>query len=67
MMVLFCLAVCCASAQNGIKIHESEFLYLANCISSPDNRDFLHEHAKNPQVQQAARNICDNEGIYGKR
>jgi hypothetical protein len=21
----------------------------------PDNRDFLHEYAKNPQVQQAAR------------
>jgi hypothetical protein len=35
------LAVCCASAQNCIKIHECEFLYLANCISSPDNRDFF--------------------------
>jgi hypothetical protein len=35
------LAVCCASAQNRIKIHESGFLYLANCISSPDNRDFF--------------------------
>jgi hypothetical protein len=51
------LAVCCASTQNRIKIHESEFLYLANCISSPDYRDFLHEYAKNPQVQQAARNL----------
>jgi hypothetical protein len=36
----FFLAVCCASAQNCIKIHESEFLYLVNCQSSPDNRDF---------------------------
>ncbi|MDR2784077.1 MAG: hypothetical protein LBB48_09635, partial [Treponema sp.] len=40
------------------KIHESEF-YLANCHrtlvrSSPDNRDFLHIHAKNLQVQQVA-------------
>jgi Arc/MetJ family transcription regulator len=32
------LAVCCASAQNRIKIHDSEFLYRSNCISSPDNR-----------------------------
>jgi hypothetical protein len=22
---------------------------------NPDNRDFLHEYAKNPQTQQAAR------------
>jgi hypothetical protein len=29
------LAVCCASAQKRIKIHESEFLYRSNCISSP--------------------------------
>jgi hypothetical protein len=48
-------AVCCASAQNCIKIHKSEFLYRSNCIRSPDNREFLHEYAKIPQVQQAPR------------
>jgi hypothetical protein len=35
------LAVCCALAQNRIKIHESEFLYPANCIKEPDNRGFF--------------------------
>jgi hypothetical protein len=35
------LAVCCASAQNCIKIHKSEFLYPANCIKEPDNRGFF--------------------------
>jgi hypothetical protein len=35
------------------KIHESEFLYRANRKGTPDNRDFLHEYVKNPQVQQA--------------
>jgi hypothetical protein len=44
------LAVCCASAQNRIKIHKSEFLYRANCIKSPIIEDFLHIHAKNPQM-----------------
>ncbi|MDR2134128.1 MAG: hypothetical protein LBP27_03390, partial [Treponema sp.] len=44
------LAVCCASRINYIKIHEGEFLYLANCHRTkgpqePDNRDFLHEGA----------------------
>ncbi|MDR2069066.1 MAG: hypothetical protein LBP71_04275, partial [Spirochaetaceae bacterium] len=33
--------VCCASAQNRIKIHKSEFLYPANCIKEPDNRGFF--------------------------
>jgi hypothetical protein len=40
------LAVCCASAQNHIKTHESEFLYHANCIRSPKIEDFLHIYAK---------------------
>jgi hypothetical protein len=60
------LAVCYASRINRIKIHESEFLYLANCHRtkgprSPDNQDFLHEYANNPQVQQAAR---DRETLW---
>jgi hypothetical protein len=51
------LAACCASAQNRIKIHASEFLYFpdSNCISSSDNRDFLNIYSKKPQVQQAAK------------
>jgi hypothetical protein len=56
------LAVCCASAQNCIKIHVSEFLYRSNCIRSPDNREFLHEYAKIPQVQQAPRPL--QGGLY---
>jgi hypothetical protein len=47
------LAVCCASAQNHIKIHESEFLYQANCIRSPKIGDFCILMQKNPQAQQA--------------
>jgi hypothetical protein len=49
------IAVCCALAHNRIKIHGSEFLYRSNCIRSPENREFLHEYAKIPQVQQAHR------------
>jgi hypothetical protein len=43
------------SATNGINIHKYEYLYRANSESMPIDRDFLHEYAKNPQVQQAAR------------
>jgi hypothetical protein len=34
------LAVCCASAQNRIKIHKSEFLYRSNC-KQPVNWDIF--------------------------
>jgi hypothetical protein len=49
------LGVCCALRIKCIKIHESEFLSLTNSESMPNNRDFLHKYAKNPQAQQAAR------------
>jgi hypothetical protein len=56
-------AVCCASAQNRIKIHGSEFLCPANCIRTKGSRspiieDFLHIYAKNPQAQPAPDMMC---------
>jgi hypothetical protein len=38
-----------------VKIRRPFTLYLTNSESMPINWDFLHIHAKNPQVQQAAR------------
>jgi long-chain acyl-CoA synthetase len=39
-------AVCCASAPNRIKIHGSEFLYHANCQSSPEGEI----HVRGPTI-----------------
>jgi hypothetical protein len=32
------------------------FLYHANCVKEPDNRNFLHEYFKDSQIQQVPRN-----------
>jgi hypothetical protein len=40
----------------------------ANCKRTPDNRDFLHEYAKKPQIQQAPRRLITlNDRISEKR
>jgi hypothetical protein len=55
------LAVCYASAQNRIKIHECEFLYLANCHRTKGPLQ------KNQQVRQAARAPLKTEFFRGAR
>jgi hypothetical protein len=50
------LAVCCASVQNYIKIHESEFLYLTNSENSPIIEIFCIKRTKDPMQKINKRN-----------
>jgi hypothetical protein len=51
-------------AASGFRSPSSLLRFSANCQSSPDNRDFLHEYAKNIQVQQAAGSLRSHGSLH---